>query len=181
MGAYFLQSGKFAGRAIESMMFEWQGYHHLDRVLYNVKKNGDFGQFATRVRDLFTRAEQPAIAVKCQCGKTAKYIAARIRFEGVAFFDYYCDNCKGETYEGTTLVKLAFSSVDSFHFATDKGLFIREMRKACGLSCRITAEEAHVVFYPPATPTVSVSGLSKPAAPAQTYATLQLPLFLPSD
>lgn len=181
MGAYFLQSGKFAGRAIESMMFEWHGYHHLERVLYNAKKNGDFGQFAARVRDLFQRAEQPQIAVKCQCAKTAKYIAGRIRFEGVAFFDYYCDECKGEAYEGTSLVKLEFSSVDSFHFATDKGLFIREMRKACGLSCRITADEAHAVFYPPpATAVLVAQSQPAPVQPA-TPAIFQLPLFSASD
>jgi hypothetical protein len=162
------------------MMFEWPGFHHLERVLYNVKKNGDFGQFATRVRDLFKRAEQPRIASKCQCGATAKYIAARIRLEGVAFFSHFCGNCKAEAYEGTTLIKLVFSSVDCFQFAADKKMFLIEMRRACGLSSRITADEAHAVFYPPAHPAVQPS--PKPATlPKPIPAIFQLPLFNPSD
>ena len=69
---FVLCYGKFAGKAIEAMMFDSKGYEYLD---HQAVRNGDENQFVLRVRRLVARGETPRIVARCQCGASATHVS----------------------------------------------------------------------------------------------------------
>lgn len=157
---FVLCYGKFAGKAIEAMMFDSKGYEYLD---HQAVRNGDENQFVLRVRRLVARGETPRIVARCQCGASATHVYARRGSDGVGFGEFCCATCALRPMSGYEAIELKFSSILRFHGKIDQGCFIRELKQACGFggSEKITAEKAHAFFYPPVVKPVPTSIRSK--------------------
>jgi len=147
---FVLQFKPFAGRAIESLMFDHAGYEYLYNRAAHAKEQ--LSAFAFRVARLVEKGEDPKIVACCEkCNKPALFISGKRGGDGVGFGDFLCADCAKAPFPGEEFFPLKFSTIVRFAYVADRKLFIRHLKTACGFraSGRVTAEKAHAFFYPP--------------------------------
>ncbi len=145
---FVLKYGKFAGKSIEWLMFQPKGYLFLRGVL----KKGKKSPFTDRVRRLVEKGESSSILENCPLCQQAKVSVVLFRADssGICFFGRVCRQCAdkkaGNQFQ---MMELKFSGIAVLRGSlVDQELFIRELKKAFGLSSPLTAEKAHDFFYP---------------------------------
>jgi len=149
-GPYILRSGKFQGKAIESLMFSAKGYKFLCG-LARMQETESNSRFLQRIRRLLELGESPVIKSQCRCGRPAVSIRIKREEGDIGFGELYCATCQGDSFGGHEQVPLKFSSLRRFDFVLDQKSFLRHLKQVCGLECRerMTAQKAHDFFYAP--------------------------------
>ncbi len=148
-GPYVLRSGKFKGKAIETLMFSAKGYAFLAGVARMAETDAN-RSFLRRVRSLIELGKNPEIKVFCKCGRPVAFISVKIERSDIGFIGLCCAECRCSS-NGYSYVPLKFSSVLNFSVVMDQQRFLRYLKQACGLAAdeRMTAQKAHDFFYPP--------------------------------
>lgn len=172
MEPYVIWFGHFADQAVEQLMFDPKGYEYLrDFVLKKLVFDASKTRLVARVREVMALGERPFITARCDCGRPAEFVVCARDESGVGFDRFCCRDCR-EPHGREEFIPLRFSSLNKFGVRIDQRLFLSQLRQACGLPARLTAEKAVAFFFPEATEQAAVHAPAAPVRKAKSNPTL---------